>query len=851
MGFLKDLVDRLINPRSRLENVPSFADSMEAAMAAEDELQPRSRLRPRDVLLNVPMMFGGLLVLILFLAVLLGPALAPENPYLAGQHVMVDYVYGPDGLALPPLPPSPEYPLGTDQWGNDMLSLLLHGARNTLVACAFITMVRLILGLILGAVSGWNEGKGIDRLVMGAVGVISSVPMLISSMILIYALDIRQGLVVFIVAMSLIGWTEIAQYTRSEFMLLRKTPYLEGARSLGATPVGIVVRHVLPNILPQFLIIACLEMAAVMMLLGELGFVGVFIGGGSRIAVDLYATDVRTTYSLAEIPEWGAMLATGFRFLRTRPYVTLPPALAFFISTFAFNTLGEGLRRLVESSPFSTAFLLRRRMLLVVGGMTVATVFIINNATPAPWFRKAAQSFLGELAYEHTQVLSEMDGRGLGQEGSEAAMEYIAAKFEEYGLDPGWIGPSYFYVQETMLVQPLEQPRLSWTRADGVYGPDLRHQIDFGFMIEGHGGAGQVDAPLTFVGFTDDIQSYSAESFRTLDLRGKVVVLMEGNAPPEFATEALIRGAQGILWATNEARSSIRSQLFYADPMRDYLRKPGIPTFRVRQDVAEILLADAGVTTNDLFAEGAPTDQQGEGWFSRDFDLRVSMSLLLSEPEAAEISSVLGFIPGSDLDIANDLVVVIARFDGLGTDPDGTVYPGANQSASAIGQMLELARLWQEQNLGARRSALFVAWGGEALFEHVGEDFVNEALSYRHLPTRNARSDVRLTLVVELDNAGAGGERLEILSDTLGRHALLFAETAEEIGVSVDMEEHELSLERRLQGLGAHWIRIQWEQLTGFSPEEDVFARLEDEKMQSFGEILALALTNIMRQADY
>jgi hypothetical protein len=675
--------------------------------------------------------------------------------------------------------------------------------------------------------------------------------MLISSMILIYALDIRQGLVVFIVAMSLIGWTEIAQYTRSEFMLLRKTPYLEGARSVGATPLAVVVRHVLPNVLPQLLIIACLEMAAVMMLLGELGFVGVFIGGGSRIAVDLYATDVQTTYSLAEIPEWGAMLATGFRFLRSRPYVTLPPAMAFFISTFAFNTLGEGLRRLVESSPFSTAFLLRKRMLLVIAGMTVATVFIINNATPAPWFRKAAQSFLGEIALEHTQVLSEMDGRGVGQEGSQEAMEYIAAKFEEYGLDPGWSGPTYFYVQETPLVQPLEQPSLSWARNDGVVGPELRHQIDFGFMIEGHGGAGQVEAPLTFVGFTEGIESYSVEFFRDLDLRGKIVILLEGNAPPEFATEALIRGAQGILWATIEQRSSIRSQVFFADPGRDYLRKPGIPIFRIRQEVAGMLFADAGYTTNDLFAQGAPVDQQGEGWFARDLDLSVSMSLVLSEPQDAEITSVLGFIPGSDLDIANDLVVIIARYDGFGTDPDGTVYPGANQSASAIGQMLELARLWQEQNLGARRSALFVAWGGEALFEHVGEDFINEALSYRHLPTRNTRSDVRLTLVVELDNAGAGGERLEILSDSLGRHALLFAETSEEIGVPVNIEEHELSLERRLQGLGAHWTRIQWEQPEGFSPEEDSFDRLDTEKMQSFGEILALALTNIMRQADY
>jgi len=851
MDFLKDLVGRLLNPRSRLQSLPSFAETMTEAQAAEGELKPRSRLRPRDVLLNVPLMVGGLLVLVLFLAVLWGPLLAPENPYLAGQHVKVDYVYGPEGIVVPPLPPSAENPLGTDQWGNDLLSLLLHGARNTLVACAFITMVRVIVGLALGALAGWNEGKAVDRVVMGSIGVISSVPMLISSMILIYALDIRVGLSVFIVAMSLIGWTEIAQYIRSEFMLLRKTAYLEGARSLGATPLAIVVRHVLPNVLPQMLIITCLEMAAVMMLLGELGFVGVFIGGGSRIAADLYATDTQTVYSLAEIPEWGAMLATGFRYLRSKPYITLPPAIAFFMATFAFNTLGEGLRRLVEKSPFSTAFLLRKRMLFVIAGMTLATVFIINNASPAPWFVKAAQSFHGGFAAEHAMELSDMGGRGVGQEGSDEAAQYIAGKFEEYGLDPGWIGPSYFYTQETQLVQPLEQPSLTWLAGDGQSSPELRHQIDFGFMIEGHGGGGEVEAPLTLMGFTENSSAYDVRSFQGLDLRGKIVLLVEGNAPEDFVTEAIIRGAQGVIWITGDGRQGVRSEVFFADPLRDYLRKPVRPIFRITPAVSEMLLADAGFVLSELFAGGATVDQSGPGWFGRDLGVSVSMSLQLSEPIEGEVSSVMGFIPGSDLDIADELVVIIARYDGLGTDPDGTLFPGANHSASAIGQMLELARLWQEQNLGARRSALFVAWGGEALYDHAVEDYVSEALSYRHLPTRNARSQLYLTMVVELDNAGAGGERLLVRVDSLGRHAQLLAETADEIGVPVTVEEHELSLGRGLSMGSVRWAEIQWEQVQYVAPEDDVYERLDEMKMQSYGEVLALALTNIMRQADY
>jgi ABC-type dipeptide/oligopeptide/nickel transport system permease subunit len=243
-------------------------------------------------------------------------------------------------------------------------------------------------------------------MVMGAVGVITSLPVLISSILLIYALDIRKGLPVFIVALSVIGWTEIAQYIRSEFLVLRKRPFIEGAHAVGLGGLGIAVRHVLPNILPQLLVIACLEMGAVMMLLGGLGFVGVFIGGGSRISIetDPFTFEFRT---LVEIPEWGAMLADGFRWLRSRPFVVVPPAVAFFVSVVGFNALGEGLRQLIEKGGVSTAFLLRKRMLLVVAGLVWATVFIIRNTGPAPWFARVAQAFNGDLAYEHVKVLAD------------------------------------------------------------------------------------------------------------------------------------------------------------------------------------------------------------------------------------------------------------------------------------------------------------------------------------------------------------------------------------------------------------------------------------------------------------
>ncbi len=486
MSKLKTTLKLIFNPRSRLDKLPDFAESIAEGEAPGGAV---GGLRWRDVFGNIPLMLGIFIVLGLFALVLFGPVWAPQNPYLAGQHIVPHMDWETREFIRPPLEPSPEYPLGTDQWGADILSMLMHGARNTLVASAFITMVRVLLGLSLGAIAGWNEGRPSDRLIMGLISAIASLPLLISAIILIYALDIRRGLLVFIIAMSVIGWTEIAQYIRSEFLVLRKMPYIEGARATGLNGLQIAVRHVLPNVLPQLLVITFLEMGAVLMLLGELSFVGVYIGGGSRIDLTEPFEPVRIV-TLATVPEWGAMIAEGFRWLRSKPFIVFPPAVAFFISVLGFNALGEGLRRLIEKRMVSTAFLLRKRMLAAIGALTLATIFIMNNTGAAPWFARVAQAYDGAQVYEHVAALTTLDGRGLGQPGAAAAADYITAKFEAYGLEPGWRNNSYIYPVATQVVRPSTQPELVLLAADGRSAQSFRHQLDFGYMIEGHGCSG-------------------------------------------------------------------------------------------------------------------------------------------------------------------------------------------------------------------------------------------------------------------------------------------------------------------------------------------------------------------------
>ena len=611
MSNILRIAKSLIDPRADLSRLPSAAGTQ-----WETPAMPGSRLRLRHITSNAPLMFGGLIVLGLFVIVLFGPVWAPVNPYIAGQHVVPHLDPETGEWIDPPLNPSAEFPLGTDEYGNDILSMLLYGARNTLIAAAFVTMVRVIIGLILGSLAGWNENKGIDRFVMGTSGVIMAIPMLISAMILIYALDIRRGLPVFIIALSVIGWTEIAQYIRSEILVIRKMPYIEGAKAVGSNEHNMVVRHVLPNILPQLLVLIFLEFGAVLLLMGGLAFIGVFIGGGTAtVAGD--DTISLTTQVVADVPEWGAMLAGGYRWFTSKPFIVFPPALAFFVAIIGFNTFGEGLRRLIERTHVNTSFLLKKRMILVIAAVAAATIYIISNTGPAPWFAKMANAFSGGGAYEHTQVLSEMNGRSPSQAGSQEAAAYIAQKFEEYGLLPGWKHLEYIYPMPMMLTEPLEQPVLELLDHDGQPLQSFPHQLDFGFMIEGHGGSGDVTRPLTFVGFDNPGVEPKWEAYSGLNLAGRIVLLQEGNAPPSFPVEALVRGAEGIIWISADDRN-IRSQTQFAFPDRDYMRGPRMPIFRI-SSAAAIRMVEDGLdeSVKNLLGSNDYT-QNGPGWFTRD-----------------------------------------------------------------------------------------------------------------------------------------------------------------------------------------------------------------------------------------
>jgi hypothetical protein len=228
--------------------------------------------------------------------------------------------------------------------------------------------------------------------------------------------------------------------------------------------------------------------------------------------------------------------------------------------------------------------------------------------------------------------------------------------------------------------------------------------------------------------------------------------------PSDFEIEALIRGAEGVLIVSSDTNP--RNQAFSPSD----LHHPSLPVFRISYATADAILAGDGLNLQSVREEIDTLEWEERDWVARDLSVRLWAELELGPPEEITIHSVLGMLDGADASLANEVVVISCHYDGLGRDPDGTVYPGADSNASGVAVMLEIARLWQEQGFQPRRSVLFAAWGGGRLRYSGAHDFVNH-------PGLLGAFD--MSTVIHLDRMG-GAEGRGFAIRQVGQHGNLF-----------------------------------------------------------------------------
>ena len=219
-------------------------------------------------------------------------------------------------------PPAAQHPFGTDYVGRDILSRVIYGAQISLKIAILSEAMGLAIGTVLGLITGFYGGW-IDALIMRLVDIFMAFPLLIIAIALAAALG--PGETNLLLALGLVIWPLVARLVRSQVLMIRETEYVAAARVVGVSDIGIMFRHILPNILTPLVVYGTLGIANVVLQEAALSFLG--LGSAEQ-----------------STPSWGRMLSEARSYILSAWWMPFYPGLAILLTVLGFNLLGDGLR---------------------------------------------------------------------------------------------------------------------------------------------------------------------------------------------------------------------------------------------------------------------------------------------------------------------------------------------------------------------------------------------------------------------------------------------------------------------------------------------------------------------------
>lgn len=275
-------------------------------------LRFRRALRPW---LKPKIIMGGCLVFLLIFMGVLAPILSPFDPNLQNlsNTLQAPQWWGGDNF------------LGTDHVGRDILSRIFYGARISLVIAGTVVVISGVIGVGLGAISGYFAGRT-DFFIQKLVEVIWAFPPLLLAIAVLAFFG--QGLWILIVALVAQRWIPYCRVSRGQALSLRTRDFVDAARSLGASDTRIVIKHILPNLMQAAMVIGTFAMATAIIAEASLSFLGLGVP--------------------PEIPTWGSMLADGRAYISTSWWLALFPGLCIFFTVLGINLLGDGMRDIFD-----------------------------------------------------------------------------------------------------------------------------------------------------------------------------------------------------------------------------------------------------------------------------------------------------------------------------------------------------------------------------------------------------------------------------------------------------------------------------------------------------------------------
>jgi len=261
---------------------------------------------------KLSLLIPSALLLSIVVASILASVLAPYNPNALDMQQML-------------ASPSPEHPLGTDQLGRDVLSRILYGGRTTIVMSLIGTVATVTLGLVVGLTSGYIGGR-FDLIVSTLLTVLLSVPSLLLTLAILGILGAgTEGLLIALIGA---GWVGHARIFRSSVLSLRETVYVEAAESIGASRGRILWRHIFPNLMTSVVVLATLDLGALILTITSLSFLGLGVQPPNA--------------------DWGTMLNEARTYFGQYPLLAVAPGVCISLVALLCNLVGDAIRDVVD-----------------------------------------------------------------------------------------------------------------------------------------------------------------------------------------------------------------------------------------------------------------------------------------------------------------------------------------------------------------------------------------------------------------------------------------------------------------------------------------------------------------------
>jgi len=296
-----------------MENAAKALDFM-----AEDRRAMRWRKILRKLIENKSAVFGLIMVLGVIFCAVLAPVISPHDPILQDVEKRLIPPVGREGA-------DPDYLLGTDHLGRDIVSRLIYGARISIVVSVSAVALSAVLGTLIGLFSGFYGGK-VDNIFMRIADVQLAFPFILLAIAIIAVLgpDLQN----IIITMAITGWVIYARVVRAEVLSLREKEFITSVKALGGSSGRIIFRHLFPNVIPPIIVIITLEMARMIIMEAALSFLGLGIQPPT--------------------PTWGGMLADGRVYLITSWWLATFPGLVIMLVVLGINLLGNWLRDMLD-----------------------------------------------------------------------------------------------------------------------------------------------------------------------------------------------------------------------------------------------------------------------------------------------------------------------------------------------------------------------------------------------------------------------------------------------------------------------------------------------------------------------